>query len=380
VPPAPDRPERRVVTYAELDARADAFAAALAPFVSGECLVALSIPRTDPDLFAAQLGVLKAGAAFLCLDAAFPDDHLRAVIADAAPVALVASDVARCARLFDGTVLDPAELSPAPAPATPHFAPERLAYVIYTSGTTGAPKGVVNRYRSAVGPGAVLGGFYQPDDMLYTCLPLFHANALLLSTVRGLTMGLPVVLSRRFSASRIWDEMRRYGATTFNALGAMIPILMKQPERPNDADNPVRIVFSAACPASVWEAFEKRFAVRIIEGYGAVDGAGFGVVNMGNAPRGSFGKPTSPYRIVDEDDNDVPVGQPGELLFQVDDAKLRKVEFYKNPVYTSGGDLTPAVNLDFSSAIPYKINNVNMISIVKNLHLGLTAKAPFWFR
>jgi crotonobetaine/carnitine-CoA ligase len=110
----------------------------------------------------------------------------------------------------------------------------------------------------------------------------------------------------------------------------MVPILMKQPERPNDADNPVRVVFSAACPASVWAEFEKRFAVRIIEGYGAVDGAGFGVVNLGQSPKGSFGKPTNPVRIVDEDDNDVPVGQPGELLFQVDDAKLRRVEFYKN--------------------------------------------------
>ncbi len=211
--------------------------------------------------------------------------------------------------------------------------PNAISNLMYTSGTTGLPKGVVMRNRAMNLSGGLFSiGIYRPDDILYTCLPLFHGNALYLTALRALANGLTVALSRRFSASRFWDEVRHYKATTFNALGAMIPILLKQPPRPDDADNPVRVVLSAATPAWAWGEFEKRFDLTIWEGYGAVDGGGFSLINPGNGPKGSMGKPPPGVEasIFDDEGNELPVGEVGNLVFKVDNPEARRVEYFKN--------------------------------------------------
>jgi len=124
----------------------------------------------------------------------------------------------------------------------------------------------------------------------------------------------------------------------------MIPILMKQPLQPNDRDNRVRLVLTAACPADIWAKFEERFGVTIWEGYGAVDGGGLIIMNIGNAPKGSIGKPLgAEVRIVDENGNDAPVGTAGELISKVREKKEKDgksgksggVEYFKNPEATS---------------------------------------------
>ena len=151
VPPVDGR-ERRVLTYAALRDRSCALAAALTAYVDRDAVVAILLPR-DIELFVAQVAVLQAGAAFVCLDPSFPDDHARFVLGDSGAVALL-TDGAGSARAatFDLTVpvidVGCTEVPGFDVLGAPDVAPGDLAYLIYTSGTTGRPKGVMVEHRN----------------------------------------------------------------------------------------------------------------------------------------------------------------------------------------------------------------------------------------
>ncbi|NMM02715.1 ATP-dependent acyl-CoA ligase [Paraburkholderia sp. RP-4-7] len=212
--------------------------------------------------------------------------------------------------------------------------PDSAMQLIFTSGTTGDPKGIVMTHRRYCGTSAAVSALfgYVPGDRPYSGLSLTHANAQIVTLGASLTAGMRAVLSRRFTKSRLWDITRKYRCTTFTLLGGMTTAVYSEPNKPDDADNPVRFVISAGMPAAIWKAFEQRFGIQIVEFYGAAEG-GITVKPLGIGPVGSIGKPAPilRHRIVDDDGNDCAPGVPGELLFRPADGSPFKVEYFGNP-------------------------------------------------
>ncbi|MEH6577682.1 MAG: AMP-binding protein [Amphritea sp.] len=204
---------------------------------------------------------------------------------------------------------------------------------LYTSGTTGDPKAILGsyaRFGSIATLGPVVG--LQDGDRPYTGLSLTHANAQLITLGNTLRQGLRGVVSRKFTKSRLWDITRKYGCTMFNLLGGMTTAIFADPAKPDDADNPVRYVFSAGMPKAIWKDFSRRFNVEIFEFYGAAEG-GLTLNNPGAGPAGSIGKapPSMICTIRDEDDNECPRGVAGEICFQNADGSAPEVIYHKNP-------------------------------------------------
>lgn len=204
--------------------------------------------------------------------------------------------------------------------------------IIYTSGTTGDPKGVVfaNVRYGAAGLMPDMFGF-EGDHRPYTGLSLTHGNAQLMTLAGALFKGYRAVFSRKFTKSRLWDITREYGCTYFNLLGGMTTAIYSEPVCDNDDDNPVQFVISSGMPASIWEAFEKRFNVQILEGYGAIEG-GLAFKPIGIGPIGSFGKPPPnlEIQVIDEDGNECAPGEMGELVSRPADGSRSEVQYFKN--------------------------------------------------
>jgi carnitine-CoA ligase len=212
--------------------------------------------------------------------------------------------------------------------------PDDIAVLIPTSGTTGRSKLVIQTHRAYAMAGEGFGFWMEltAADRMLTTLPLFHVNAPAYSVMGSLACGAGLVLAERFSASTFLDTARRHGATEFNAIGAMLEILMRQPERPDDADTPLRLCYTGPAPERERQlAMERRFGLRIVVGY-ALSESPYGLIwARGTRPFGTLGSArqhpvlgtVNHARVVDGSGSIAGLGGTGEL-------ELR------NPVLTPG--------------------------------------------
>lgn len=220
---------------------------------------------------------------------------------------------------------------------------EDLIALIYTSGTTGLPKGTMLTHKSYVLSAKAIGCFLPKDEKPkeqanYTGLPLFHINAQIYSSLGMMCLGGRLILTNKFSPSKFWQEIKEYGATSFNLLGAMINILYSMPSSPLDKEHGARYLIIGGTPKPLWEKFEERFNVKIQEGYSQTEDP----LPFLNPPEdyrkiGSFGVPVFPdigheVMVVDDKGNPLPPGTPGELIRR---SPAQMVGYWKDPKRTA---------------------------------------------
>jgi len=345
----PDRAAVRfpgtTVRYGDLHRRANRVANALldAGLRPGETVAVML--SNSPEYVEAWVGIARAGLVEVPVNTGFKGDLLRHLLEQAQCAALVvddrwldrlgpllpaidrmrlvlvvgAADPARIDRLdvspWHEAVDAAAETAPAVAVST-----YDVSAILFTSGTTGPSKGAVLTHSAnfRLAQNVVELMDYGPDDVCFNAFPLFHVNARYSGVLPAMYADAEIVVRDRFSASGFWATCRAEGVTAFNYMGALLMMLHKQPPRADDAENPVRRAYGAPAPVTIYEDFQRRFGLQLVEVYGSTE-AGTALMNTVESFRiGSCGRPV-PYfdvRIHDRDDEPCPPGVPGEIVLR----------------------------------------------------------------
>jgi acyl-CoA synthetase (AMP-forming)/AMP-acid ligase II len=291
--------EREVFTYAEADAHINRYAQVYAALgVRPKDTVALVLDN-GPSFLWHLLGLHKLGAITSLINVNLAGPALAHALRICEPRAIAVSaelwprvcalnaEIPEAIFLVDageGTPQAPGRAFAALLAQAPTTPPDRalrpklrdVAAYIYTSGTTGLPKAALirhNRFARAGVAWARLALGYRRGDVMYCCLPLYHSNATLLALGSVITAGATLALSRKFSRSRFWDEVREHRATQFIYIGELCRYLMNAEPSSRDREHGLRVITGNGLRPDIWEAFQQRFGIpRIAEFYGATEG------------------------------------------------------------------------------------------------------------
>lgn len=194
--------------------------------------------------------------------------------------------------------------------------PADLFMLVFTSGTSGDPKAVRCSHGKVAGAAVATAQRFAlgPADRCYVSMPMFHSNAVLVGWAVALAAQGSLILRRKFSASAFLPDVRRYGATYANYVGKPLSYVMATPERPDDADNPLRVVYgNEAAPRDI-ATFARRFATTVVDGFGSSEG-GVAIARTADTPADALGPLPDDVAILDVDSGEpCPPGVVGELV------------------------------------------------------------------
>ena len=267
-----------------------------------------------------------------------------------AEISKVADNIKQVAVLVASSDDDIIPSSPKLAKQQADIGLQTESAMLFTSGSTGKPKGCIlsNEYFIEFAYwyrdiGGLLAMNYG-EERLLTPLPLVHMNAMAVSSMGMMIMGGCLIQLHRFSASAWWDTVKESRATCLHYLGVLPAILLNLPAQEDDLNPQIKFGFGAGCNPKHHAKFEQRFGFPLIESWAMSECGSGGCITAFEEPRhvGSscFGVPDPQrveYRLVDENDNDIAEGEPGELLVRRAGDNPRKGFFsgyYKNPEAT----------------------------------------------
>ena len=213
---------------------------------------------------------------------------------------------------------------------------EDVRAIFFTSGTTGPPKGapLTEKMLTTCAAAAGRAADVRPGDVFLLWEPVYHTSGAQMC-VLALMEPVKLAIVPRFSASRFWEQIRKYQVTKLHYLGGILDILLKQPPGPYDRDHNVRIAFGAGCTKGAWKTFEQRFGVEIREVYGMTEASCFTTLNR-TGKVGSIGKPYPHFelRIVDDNGQPVEAGQSGEICVREQESGLIMQGYLENSAGT----------------------------------------------
>jgi crotonobetaine/carnitine-CoA ligase len=337
-------------TYTDMDRRSTALAHGLAERGVKRGDRVGSVLDSNVDAVTLWLAVNKLGAINVPVNTAYKGEFLRHQFADAGAEILIAeADYAlRLIDIEDGIpdarrLLVRGEKDPLPAlrrlqverlsaaysddetPIPDENKPADLSMLIFTGGTTGPSKGCMISHNYACNLARQVLKREERDEhtINWTPLPFFHMNAVAGSILSCMMVGGRVAVFPRFSVSKFWDDIERSGATIVNLLGSMLAFIANAPD--NEAAKrcfgQVIAVRGSPFPADIQRVWKERFGVTYAGSfnYGLTEAARVTTLPDGiDSPPGNAGRPNEDFdvRVVDDDDIEVPIGQPGEIIIR----------------------------------------------------------------